>query len=407
MTGGESIKETRVAILSIHSCPKGELGTRDTGGMSVYIREIAAKLALLGYRVDIFTRKHSPGDREVMDLAPGVRLIHLKAGPEKGDIDKISLYFHLDEFVEELEGFRRTSGAAYDLIFSHYWLSGICGGILASRWGVGHAVMFHTLSAVKNRLDVGEKEPQLRQAGEREVAQNSDLIIVATENEKNDVVGLYKALPERIEVIPPGVDLDLFKPEIGAGPATGSRRITYVGRIDPLKGLDRLLMVLREIDNGQTSCDIIGGGDSSQEEILRLKGKIEDYRLRNVSFIGLVEQENLPAHYNRASVLALPSYYESYGLVALEALACGCPVVCTGVGDLPSIIKQGVSGHVVEPYSLDGFSSALSYWLENPATTMEQKLKIRATVKRFGWGRTAQKLDLEFKKLINSTCRVS
>jgi len=206
-----SASRLRIAMLSVHSCPVGNIGAKDTGGMSIYIRELASELSKQGHLVDIYTRAHDPRDKQIVELGKNTRLIHLEAG-EVEDIHKLVMYSYLLDFACNSENFRRRNHLRYDLVFSHYWLSGRVGEYLRGWWHVPHIVMFHTLGAVKNAIGIGEDEPELRLEAERDLAQNCHHIIAATEKEKSDLLRHCGASPDRIGVIPCGVNLELFRP---------------------------------------------------------------------------------------------------------------------------------------------------------------------------------------------------
>jgi len=396
----------RIAFISLHSCPLGNLGAKDTGGMSVYIREVAAQLAGMGYPVDIFTRKHEPHGGGIIQLAPGARLIHVDAGQKCETTEKISLYPHIDTFVKEIEKFASRQSLRYNLIFSHYWLSGMAGRQLASDWDVGHMVMFHTLAAVKNGLGVGKPEPLLRLRGEEAVVQNCQRIITATEREKQNLIGLYQAPAEKISIITCGVNMGLFKPRLEKQPKTGpdgkrERLILYVGRIEPLKGPELLIEALAQLKSRQDwKCLIVGGDQSSREEIRRLEQLAGRSGIgQRLVFAGLVSQETLPGYYSAADVLAVPSYYESFGLVALEALACGCPVVASDVGDLKSIIIPGLSGDIIEKQDAGALAANIEKWIDRPERTVQEAEEIRCSVERFSWDNVARDLGKEIDAL--------
>lgn len=239
-----TVEKLRIAMLSVHSCPAGKLGAKDTGGMSVYVRELACELGKLGHVVDIYTRAHDSEHQQIMKLGENVRLIHLKAGEDE-KIHKLAVYLHLPDFACNLENFRRRNHLRYDLVFSHYWLSAWVGKLLEGWWNVPHLTAFHTLGAVKNAIGIGEDEPELRVETERYLAKSSHRIIAATEKEKEDLIRYYGALPETIRVIPCGVNLSMFRPvdkemakqQLGFN---GGKTILFVGRIEPLKGIGRL-----------------------------------------------------------------------------------------------------------------------------------------------------------------------
>ena len=205
------IENLRIAVLSVHSSPIGELGTKNTGGMSVYVRELARQLGRRGHFVDIYTRLNGFRQKQKAQLYDNVRLIHLKAG-DNGHMDKLALYGHLDDFFKELEEFRNRESVDYDLIHSHYWLSGRVGNWAQKRWEVPHVFMFHTVGAVKNSTAGSEKESELRTAMEKHLAKKCDRILVATDRERDHLVQHYGACSETIGVVPCGVNLDLFRP---------------------------------------------------------------------------------------------------------------------------------------------------------------------------------------------------
>ena len=388
--------QLRAAMLSVHSCPIGSLGAKDTGGMSVYIREIARELGKQGHLVDVYTRSHNPKESQIVNLGQNARLIHLKAGDEE-DIHKLAVYSYLPDFACNLEKFRKHNNLQYDLVFSHYWLSGCVGEYLGQWWNVPHITMFHTLGAVKNIIGIGEDEPVLRTETERDLARNCHHIIATTEREKEQLILHYTASPERISVIPCGVNLELFQPmdkemakrELGYG---NDKIILFVGRIEPLKGIDQLLRAMTYLQNGQgLRLVIIGGDEHSQYEMERLQKLSQDLRIGDsVIFLGLMKHEKLPYFYSAADVCVIPSYYESFGLVALESIACGTPVVAPDVGNLRNIIHQGWTGYVVMDNAPHHLAEKIALLLSQPSPNMKSSLSIRESVTRFSWSNIAQ-----------------
>jgi len=391
--------QPRIAILSVHSCPIGNLGSKDTGGMSVYVRELACELGEQGLLVDIYTRVHDPKDSQIIKLGQNVRLIHLRAGEDE-DIHKLAVYPHLPDFTHNLESFRKHNGLRYDLIFSHYWLSGWVGKYLQRWWNIPHVMVFHTLGAVKNAIGIGEAEPELRLETEAYLAKNCHHIIATTEKEKEDLTRHYGASPKKISVVPCGVNLDLFQPsdgevakqQLGFG---NDKLILYVGRVEPLKGIDRLLEAMTHLQNShRPRLLIIGGDEHSRDEIERLQRLSRALHIEDsVTFLGMIKQERLPCFYNAATVCVIPSYYESFGLVALESMACGTPVVATDVGALKHVIRQGETGYVVTDDTPSALADKIALLLPNH--NPKSALSIRASVTRFGWSRIAQQLIRE------------
>jgi D-inositol-3-phosphate glycosyltransferase len=396
------VSRLRVAMLSAHSCPVGRLGTKDTGGMSVYIREIACELGKQGHLVDVYTRVHDPKDRQIYELNQNARLIHLKAGEDE-EIRKLALYSHLPDFVGSLEDFRKQNVLQYDLIFSHYWLSALAGTYLQEWWHVPHITMFHTLGAVKNTINEkasltpGDAEPEPRIETERSLVQKCHHIVSPTEREKKALIRHYRASSEKISVVPCGVNLEQFKvlDKAQARRYLGldnDKIILFVGRIDRLKGIDKLIEALSYLRHiPRLRLLVIGGGEHSQREIEQLQKLAHNLEVQNsVDFLGLIKHEQLPYFYNAADACVVPSYYESFGLVALESLACGTPVVATDVGNHKNLIRQGGTGYVIENNVPCHLAGKIALLLSRPDTDTRSAQLIRATVSEFSWAKIAE-----------------
>ncbi|MBN1176327.1 MAG: glycosyltransferase [Dehalococcoidales bacterium] len=398
----------RIAMLSAHSCPVGELGAKDTGGMSVYIREIARKLGEQGHYVDVYTRAHDPSDSQVVKLGHRARLIHLKAGQEE-TIHKLAVYSYLPEFNCNLENFRRKNDLCYDIIFSHYWLSGWAGKYLQQWWQVPHVVMFHTLGAVKNAVGIGEDASELRIVTEKEAVDLCQRVIVATDREKEELIRRYGALPGKIGIVPCGVNIDLFQPvdrkaarqELGL---TDEKIILFVGRIDPLKGTDRLIRAVTHLnEHERLRLIIIGGDEYSRREVSKLKKLTGELGITDrVTFQGIVKQERLPYFYSAADVCVVPSYYESFGLVALESLACGTPVVSTDVGDMKNIIVPGETGYVVEDNDPRKLADGIDSVLNSTPRNVKSALAVRESVSGYSWENIAGRVIEELRLALQS-----
>ncbi len=396
----------KIAMLAAHSCPVGELGAKDTGGMSVYIRELARELSKQGHTLDVYTRVHDPADAIIDDLGEGARLIHLRAGQE-ARINKLEVYNYLPEFTRNLEDFRLSHGLTYDLIFSHYWLSGLVGQSLQKNWRVPHAIMFHTLGAVKNAFGIGESDPELRIASEKELIDSCQCVIAATERGKEELEQYYGAAPEKIRVVPCGVNMELFQPvdKAAARKKLGlndQKILLFVGRIDPLKGADRLLKAIPYLkDFNSLRLVLIGGDESSSVEIEKLKKLSVELGISDkITFQGTVKQTDLADYYSAADVCVVPSYYESFGLVALEALACGTPVVASDIGDVKNIIRPGQTGYVVRTNAPEKLAEGIACILSQPLRDIETALAIRASVSRYGWTNVAGGIIREMRTLL-------
>ena len=391
-------------MLSIHSCPLGKVGGENTGGMSVYIRELAHELGRRGHLVDVYTRIHEPAHDEIAEIGQNVRLIHLKAGEK--EIEKLAIYYYLDDFAHNLENFRKQNGPRYDLIHSHYWLSGLTGKRLQQWWGVPHVMGFHTLGAVKNAIGIGEGEPDLRIAAEKELVRDCHRIIASTMKGKKDLIDYYDASPETISVIPCGVNLDLFRP-IGRETARcylglkEERIILFVGRIIPLKGIDNLLKAMTYLERKEgIKLVVIGGDEHCQTEVERLKDLSRTLKIQeSVIFLGLVKQEILPFFYSAANLCVVPSYYESFGLVVLESLACGTPVVATRVGGAESVIRHGETGYVVRNNDPCHLADKIARVLSTSNGDADVGT-VRASVVNYSWSNITEAILAEYRSVL-------
>ncbi len=397
----------KIAMLSVHSCPLGRLGGESTGGMSVYIRELSRELGRLGHSIDVFTRAHDQEHDPIVELGENARLIHLGAGEER-EIPKLKIYSHLSEFVRGVDHFRRNNGFQYDLIHSHYWLSGWAGKQLQKIWNVPHMIMFHTMGAVKNTTAVGEEEPALRIRCESELVKSCQRIIAPTEMEKEYLIRYYGASPEAIRVNPCGVNLDLFRSiekEIARNHLgfNGDEIILFVGRIVPIKGIDKLLIAMTYLEKREkTKLVVIGGDKHCQEEVDRLKALTKHLQIDDsVNFLGLVEQKELPYFYSAADLCVFPSHYESFGLVALESLACGTPVVATRVGGIEGVIKEGETGYIVKDNAPDRLADKITLMLSMSKAKEEAIDSIRESVTRYSWANIAEAIAEEYEALLN------
>jgi len=406
-------RKLKIAMLSVHSCPLGQPGGRDTGGMNVYIKELSRALGETGHCVDIYTRAHDPRDEQMEELAPNVRLIHIKAGRVE-DMAKMTQYGHLDDFLDNIEDYWNKNRLVYDLIHSHYWLSGQVGKWLGQRWNIPNIVMFHTLGAVKNRLAIGENEPVLRLIKEKEVTTDCQHIVVATEREKKDLVNHYGAAEEKISVVPCGVNLELFK-SIDKSDArkslklNGHRVVLFIGRIEPLKGIDKLIKAVARLNNlGSKRLIVLGGDEHSKEEVKELKRLSRELAIdKSIIFHGSVGQEKLPLFYSCADVCVIPSYYETFGLVTLESLACGTPVVATDVGAAASVIEDGRNGYLVKDNNPGTLAEKIDMVLKNTDGSLEDKQSIRKTVKDYNWKNIAGDILEKYYKMVESYCCVT
>ena len=396
----------KIAMLSIHSDPIGELGSKDTGGMSVYIRELARELGRRAHRIDIYTRLQAKERRSVTYLYENVRLIHLGI-PNGNSLSKLALYPHLSNFFRALENFRKAENLSYDLIHSHYWLSGRLGTWAQSYWNRPHVATFHTLGEVKNRTRTGAIEPGFRIAAEKEIVHTCCRLLAPTERERDNLIRLYDAPAEKIGVVPCGVNLDLFQPQ----PKAAARKrlalepddtiLLYVGRFDPLKGLETLLEAMTYFRNQPGIRLVVVGGDGDNSPAHQaLLEKTERFEIsEKVLFVGRIDHYNLPAHYSAADLLVMPSRYESFGMVGLEALACGLPVVSTAVGAVDSLIRKTRAGGIVSDLTPRCLAAGIQSFLSDrsiPAADV-----IRRSIREYSWSNVASAVIAEYENAIN------
>ena len=386
-----------LALLSYHGCPVARLGEKDTGGMNVYVLQLAREYARRGNRVDVFTRYHDPTDPKIVEIEEGARVIHLEAGPL--DASKNDLFSYIPTFLDGLYDFQKKEGTRYDLIHSHYWLSGMVGTTLSREWGAPHITTFHTLAKTKMRARAGEREPQLRQDIEGHVMSVADGIVVSTDEERQDIIRHYDAPPRNIHVIPAGVNLKTFQPvdrdaaraELGI---KEERVILYVGRIEPLKGIDILLRAVPMLEYGQgLRVLVVGGNPDNDVELDRLKSLTVELGIGDlVTFTGSVPQSVLPTYYSAADVFVLPSHSESFGLAPLEAMACGTPVVVSRVGGMKTFVNSGENGYLVPWRCPESFAQRLDVLLANPDLREAMGQAARKKALSMGWNSVADRM---------------
>lgn len=356
-----------LCLLSLHTCPLAALGGKKTGGMNVYVRDLAREMARRGHLVEVFTRvQDACAPRLSHELGPNCRVIHIPAGPE-APLETDEVYDYLDEFVAGVLDYARANERTYDIIHSHYWLSGLAAERLRAAWGAPIVQMFHTLGHMKNDVSeyTGERVSDLRLEAEAGIMAFADCITAASPLEKTQMALRYGAQPSRVQIVPLGVDRQLFHPippdeaKRHLGLAPDERIVLFVGRIEPLKGIDTLLRAMQRVFTawpaGQNYPELaVIGGDANvpREQMSREMARLQDMSRslgleRLVSFLGRRRQELLPYYYAAADVVVIPSYYESFGLVALEAMSCGTPVIASRVGGLSFTVAEGISGYQV------------------------------------------------------------
>ena len=397
-----------IAIISFHGCPVARLGEKDTGGMNVYVLNLAKELGELGHTVDVFTRFHDPSDPRKVDMGSGATLIHVEAGPIGQQKSDLPMY--IDEFVANVSATEKSEGRSYDIIHSNYWLSGKVGSILSRRWKIPHVVTFHTLAKTKLRARVGESESDLRISVEQEVMRESTDILVLTQAEKMDLENLYGISPEKVSVIPAGVDTDIFYPvpklkaRVGLG-LPDKETVMYAGRVEPIKGLDILLDSFKILNETRdVHLVVVGGSLSGDRELDALRQRSKQLGiLEKITFTGSVNQSELGRYYSAADVFVLPSHYESFGLVALEAMACGTPVVASRVGGIPSFVDDGETGYLITWRSAEPFADRIEMLLENLDLRNFMSERARVKANSMNWSTVAAEVADYYCKLARSS----
>jgi D-inositol-3-phosphate glycosyltransferase len=410
-----------IAMLSYHTCPLATLGGKDTGGMNVYVRDLTMELGRMGIHVDVFTRSQDEHVPHVLhDLVFGNRVVHIPAGPEV-PLPKQELSGYIPQFVQGIWQFANEKEIHYDLIHSHYWMSGLAAGGLSYMWaGTPIIQMFHTLGEMKNRvaLNSTEREGAYRLDGERQVLARADRIIAATPAEQAQLEWLYQADPAKITVIPPGVDTSHFYPipadearqYIGLTP--DARLILFVGRIEPLKGVATLIKAVACLSlknlKEPVNLAVIGGDPEAapaeiSEEMIRLQKLCNELTVgKMVAFLGKRGQDTLPYYYSAAEVVVMPSHYESFGMVALEAMACGTPVIASQVGGLAFLVQDGVTGYTVPTEDHEALCERLTALLGDKSLRQRMGQNAAEYARNYDWKKIARQILGVYEEVIST-----
>jgi D-inositol-3-phosphate glycosyltransferase len=401
-------KKSKIATLMVHSSPLDQAGIGDAGGMNVYVVESAKKMAQAGVSVDIFTRANHPDLPESVEIADGVNVKHLVAGPFDG-LSKEELPSQLGALTSAFMNYQKQLPSDYySLLHSHYWISGQLGWMVSERTGIPLIHTMHTTAKVKNLnlADDEKPEPQTRAIGEEQVVKASTGLIANTDAEAASLVSLYDACPDNVFVVAPGVDLQTFSPGIGKAAARVKLNIapdaimlTFVGRIQPHKGPDVLLRAAAEMVShsphlrAKLAVVIMGGASGSGlNELEKLKTLAKFLKIEDVThFVDPVSRENLPDWYRASDLVCVPSYSESFGLVALEAQACGTPVVATAIGGLRTAVSDGISGSLVDGHDPKAWSAVISRLIAEPHRRLLLSMGAVEHASHFGWENTARK----------------
>ena len=393
----------RIAVLMVHTSPLEQPGIGDAGGMNIYVVESAQRMAAMGVSVDIFTRRTDPAAESIIEISPGVRVRHFDCG--HGWLTKEQLPTHIAGLSREF--LRIMKEENYDVIHSHYWISGKVAMPAAKEFGIPLVHTMHTMARVKNmNLAEGEvPEPMIRVQGETQVVAAADALIANTDAEAASLVSLYDACPDNVHVVTPGVDLYTFTPGLGR---SASRTVidmpqeglvvSFVGRIQPHKGPEVLIRATSELVKhspllrSKLIVNIIGGASGANtEEVDRLRELSSWLGIQDVvRFSPPVPRADLVQWYRASDLVVVPSYSESFGLVALEAQACGTPVVATAVGGLRTAVADGISGVLVDGHDPKAWSSVIARLLQEPQRRVLLSMGAIEHASHFGWDATAR-----------------
>ena len=401
----------KVALVMVHTSPLEQAGTGDAGGMNIYVIESAKRMAAVGVDVDIYTRKIDESQPDVIEYDKGIRIVHLSlpVGIKKEEIPSL-----IPAMAEEFKN--KIKGAGYQVIHTHYWISGKVAMPAAKEFKIPLVHTMHTMARVKNAsLAEGENpEPMIRVQGESQIVEAADALIANTDAEAASLVSLYDACPDNVAVVMPGVDLYNFTPERkdarkNLGLEKSKLIISFVGRIQPHKGPEILIRAVNEMmtHNPELRADLqvlITGGVSGvkNNEDIRLRELVNWLKLDDViKFLEPISREKLPDLYRSSDLVCVPSYSESFGLVALEAQACGTPVVASAVGGLRTAVADGISGVLVDGHDPRAWSSVLARLLMEPQRRILLSMGAVEHASHFGWDRTARGTLDVYDRLIN------
>jgi len=388
----------RLAVLSLHTSPLVQPGQGDSGGMNVYVRELVSALAQAGVAADVFVRRWDDASPEVVEVEPGFRVIHVEAGAH--DLAKEDLPDVVDEFADQVHKHLVDLGDV-DALHANYWLSGVAGHRLKHDLGLPLVSTFHTLARVK--AETGDPEPARRDRAEAEVIRCSDAILASCVAEAEQLVDLYGADPRRVEIVAPGVDHAFFSPGDRSGARHALRHLRlgdgpmllFVGRIQALKGVDVAIRTLAELDDPTATLVVVGGasGPDGEAEVARVRALAGALGLADqVRFVAPVPHHLLSTYYRAADLCLVPSRSESFGLVALEAAACGTPVVASAVGGLRTLVEHERTGFLVEGRDPVDFARFAREILTVPAVASELSVQAAARARGYTWSTAAGRL---------------
>ena len=404
----------RIAMLSLHTCPAALPGSFKTGGMNVYVRELSNELGRRGIQVDIFTRCQASCYKHLdqpLDESPNVRLIHIGAGPVR-PVEPEALLPFVDDFTRGVMAFAAERAIDYDLIYAHYWLSGLAGLALRDAWHLPLIQMFHTLGLMKDRIGgQADGAPGVRSLSEARIMAEADRLIAATPAEQLQMTLLYDAAWNRIQIVPPGVDTDRFKPgtandrkaakvRIGFGPT--DQLLLFIGRPEPLKAVDTILEALKivfdtDLKQRESLRLLVIGGQGDEPTVQALIRQADAYGIGDrVCFLDAQPQEKLTQYFQAAEALLMPSDYESFGMAALEAMACGTPVIASQVGGLAYVVRDEETGYHVPTRDPEALAAAIQRLLNGPHERARLATNAALSSQHYQWARVADQLITVF-----------
>ena len=379
----------RIAVISVHGCPCIQPGGTDAGGMNVYVDQVYDRMARLGHSIRVYSRWHPEMDECGHRL--NYDLIHVLVGETR--TSKSQLPALLPNFVQAVNQDWARDDQTFDLLASHYWLSGVVGAALVSSRSIPHVTSFHTLAAIKKRVRPEEDEPDIRFIEERRVADEVDMVVAWTEGEAEFLRSEMGVAASNIAVVPPGVDPDLFSPSRPTVGGRTTRRVLYVGRLDALKGVDLLIDAFAIVAERCVDAElqIVGGG--SADEFRRVLGRISQLRLSGrVTLPGVLPQSELATVYSNADCIVAPSFHETFGLSVLEAASCGTPAVAADVDGLRSIVVDGETGYLIDERSPQRYADRIVDILEDVDKRREMSAAARKRASELTWDATVDKL---------------
>ena len=397
----------KILIISYHTCPENKLGSKDSGGLNIYLHEISNELGTKGHTVDIFTREHDIHDPLEIEINNNSKVIHLNAGDLAEE--KHQMHNYIDLFTSNLINYIDEQNLQYDLIYSNYWMSGIVGKLISEKLKIPHIITFHTMGLTKRSVNYLENESDFRIENELDLIKKSDAIVVPTHQEKENLILNYKS-DNNIYIVSPGVDLEKFKSKnkfesrekLGLSQTT--KILLSVGRLEPIKGYDVLINALSFLnisDDFDVRLLIIGGDSKSQNELERLNSLKLKHGLSNqVNFLGAIDHDELPIYLSAADVFVMPSAYETFGIAALEASACNLPVIAPQVGGLKSVVKHGQTGFLSVNKSPESLMHYLEILLKNKPLRELFGVNSRLHAMNYSWGKSSEDLISVFEDVL-------